>query len=621
MKTKVAVLFLFFALTGSVLIHIPFVKAAATYEYDGWGVYITGATANFAGWYAADQAGGWGTIGRTSTNDYYLDGNYVTYIYIGNSTHSCTFYDWSKQVDFDYVSWVIANGSTLTLGRIHPLTGQPRDTVQIIDNVEIKGDAGSTLNFYATDLSGGLVISESENPTKMYQCHFYSVSIAAKNMDMDKCVLSLSWFRGLDYEIGGNVSDIYVETSTLVGVTSNYNVSINNATCINTFIVSTWPGLTWTGTCNLTDVTSNSWNIGWVGAYDTGVVWRKNSYSLTATFQNGTAINGSMMGARAIIQHYGQGGGVDYNATLSENGTITPQTLTVGFYNATGDDDIYDFNPYSLTIYNATGFQTVSFNFTLGEKIDLTIPLSPNNSPISRFTFFPSNPEPNELIFFNASDSTDPDGSISSYSWDFGDETTVSTETVNKLYTNAGTYLVNLTVTDDGGISGWFAQNVTVAVDPLLGVQESVETLQLNLTLTKPPVVVNEHITEFLAGYPVKAEFTIQNKINNTLNGSIYAFLTTSNNHVIDVMRQNATIVPGSTPYRVLLNFRVPVKPEKYTLQIRVYYYYADKLWSTADVRGVLSVNVVFVVVELVIIICLIVGVLGLVFGKKREQV
>ena len=49
--------------------------------------------------------------------------------------------------------------------------------------------------------------------------------------------------------------------------------------------------------------------------------------------------------------------------------------------------------------------------------------------------------------------SSDSDGSITSYSWNFGDSTTGTGSTVSHTYANAGTYYATLTVTDNGGLT------------------------------------------------------------------------------------------------------------------------------------------------------------------------
>ncbi len=61
----------------------------------------------------------------------------------------------------------------------------------------------------------------------------------------------------------------------------------------------------------------------------------------------------------------------------------------------------------------------------------------------------------------DASSSSDSDGTVVTYAWDFGDGTTASGVTTNHTFAAAKIYNVTLTVTDDGGMQG----SVVVAVD------------------------------------------------------------------------------------------------------------------------------------------------------------
>jgi PKD repeat protein len=54
-----------------------------------------------------------------------------------------------------------------------------------------------------------------------------------------------------------------------------------------------------------------------------------------------------------------------------------------------------------------------------------------------------------ETLSFDASESTDEDGEIVSYLWDFGDGTTASGKIASHHYSTPGEYTVKLTVTDD----------------------------------------------------------------------------------------------------------------------------------------------------------------------------
>jgi hypothetical protein len=64
----------------------------------------------------------------------------------------------------------------------------------------------------------------------------------------------------------------------------------------------------------------------------------------------------------------------------------------------------------------------------------------------------------------DASGSTDPDGSIASYAWTFGDGTTGTGSTATHAYGAAGTYQITLTLTDNRGATSRTSRSVTVSV-------------------------------------------------------------------------------------------------------------------------------------------------------------
>jgi len=112
-------------------------------------------------------------------------------------------------------------------------------------------------------------------------------------------------------------------------------------------------------------------------------------------------------------------------------------------------------------------------SITIANRIDLVLNrfgvsiddgLAGNLRPVAAFT---ANPVPGTLtVNFDASASNDPDGSIVSYFWDFGDGTTGSGVAPTHDYSGPGSFNVTLIVTDNQGAEGPNVQQVTVEPIP-----------------------------------------------------------------------------------------------------------------------------------------------------------
>jgi len=78
-----------------------------------------------------------------------------------------------------------------------------------------------------------------------------------------------------------------------------------------------------------------------------------------------------------------------------------------------------------------------------------------NQAPVARFTMTPREGDVPLNVRFDGSASSDADGKIVSYTWDFGDAKFGTGSVVTHTYTTNGDFTVRLTVVDDKGKAGW----------------------------------------------------------------------------------------------------------------------------------------------------------------------
>ena len=143
------------------------------------------------------------------------------------------------------------------------------------------------------------------------------------------------------------------------------------------------------------------------------------------------------------------------------NGTIIQQG---GYQNNT---------PINVSINTTTlGNKTYTIwaNDTVNNTNSTTIHVNVvNNPPVASFTASKTSVYARETIIFNASRSYDPDGSIVSYSWDFGDGSSGSGVTISHAYSSSGTYTVTLTVRDNNGATNQISKQIVVTTPQTVG--------------------------------------------------------------------------------------------------------------------------------------------------------
>ena len=115
---------------------------------------------------------------------------------------------------------------------------------------------------------------------------------------------------------------------------------------------------------------------------------------------------------------------------------------------------------YNVTVNASDGDLSDTQSFTI------TVTETPNQSPTASFTADPSSGVAPLGVFFNASNSSDSDGSIISYAWDFKDRNTGNGSTINHAFSSAGSYNVELIVTDNEGATDSLTKTITVTQTP-----------------------------------------------------------------------------------------------------------------------------------------------------------
>ena len=179
-------------------------------------------------------------------------------------------------------------------------------------------------------------------------------------------------------------------------------------------------------------------------------------------------------------------------------------------------------------------------------------PVTGNQSPTASFTANPTSGVSPLEVFFNASNSSDSDGTIVSYQWDFKDGNTGSGETISHTFSSAGSYNVELTVTDNEGASDSATKNITVTTAPTIAnlylvAEDGTYLGKLTTNEFDPDSIFNEYGTYGSKYSPLSiwneygtygSKYSSQSAFNDytftppyivTSDGTIYGRLTTNN--------------------------------------------------------------------------------------------
>jgi len=161
-----------------------------------------------------------------------------------------------------------------------------------------------------------------------------------------------------------------------------------------------------------------------------------------------------------------------------------------------------------------------------------TPPPPGNNAPVSSF----SHSCTALACSFDGSASSDSDGSVVSYSWNFGDGNTASTVSPAHSYSANGSYTATLTVTDNEGATHSSSQTVTVS--------DGTEPPPADITLTGTRSGNGRSVTLNWSGAPgANVDVYVNGNFNNTTanDGSITYTVNKRNSYTFEVCEEGST--------------------------------------------------------------------------------
>ena len=170
--------------------------------------------------------------------------------------------------------------------------------------------------------------------------------------------------------------------------------------------------------------------------------------------------------------------GLDHTATVGEtvmfdgSNSSDPDGTIVSYY-WEFDDGNTSTAESPTNVYSTAGIYTVNLTVTDNDgdtdkdTAIVTVTDLQNQPPVSD-AGLDHTATVGETVMFDGSNSSDPDGTIVSYYWEFDDGNTSTAESPTNVYSTAGIYTVNLTVTDNDGDTDKDTAQITVTEAPTL---------------------------------------------------------------------------------------------------------------------------------------------------------
>jgi PKD repeat protein len=182
-----------------------------------------------------------------------------------------------------------------------------------------------------------------------------------------------------------------------------------------------------------------------------------------------------------------------------------------------------------------------------------------NQSPKASFTYQATG---REVQFTDHS--TDADGTINVWQWDFGDDSTSILQNPNHRYAIGGTYTVNLIVTDNDGKKNSTSQSISLKMNSLPSVSFSYTITGSEVAFTNTSTDSDGVLTSWFWKFGDDSISTFRNPIHRYEVAGNYdvCLIATDNEAAKDSMKATLTL---SFPYQVYNDVEIPASSVVWT--------------------------------------------------------
>jgi PKD repeat protein len=187
--------------------------------------------------------------------------------------------------------------------------------------------------------------------------------------------------------------------------------------------------------------------------------------------------------------------------TFSSAGSTDADGRIVSFAWAFGDGGTSS-EPFPAYTYPTPGAYVVTLTVTdddgASASAALTVVVSAppvNKPPVAVLTASATSGVAPINVAFSSAGSADPDGSIASFAWTFGDGTSSGDGNPSHTYAAVGSFVVSLTVTDNAGASATTSLTIVVSAAPSRGTVMLVQGIAMEVVPYQTTQIARAHVT------------------------------------------------------------------------------------------------------------------------------